>query len=285
MKKILLMMLLLSIAGCQTKETKTDSQTSDLIVEKTKETKSDAKLDDLMEIAAKSQCKQYYFKPNRGKPPVGYLKGLVLTYARALCQPYRSDVVLISSDPGSSSKDALAHYSSIFKSKGMTDSNLRNTYTLLTGLGMRESSGKWCSGTDASATNHKHDTCEAGLFQPSFNTALSSKASPELMRLYLKYKESKHGCFSDVFKEGVPKEQCTAARLKNYGVGEGVNFQKQTKECPSFAVEYAAVAIRTNYPHFGPLKRHEAEVRSECSSMLMQVEHFVGMNPEICEGL
>jgi len=47
---------------------------------------------------------------------------------------------------------------------------LRHLFVLLTGLGMRESSGHYGEGRDASATNTSAYTAEAGLFQVSYNS-------------------------------------------------------------------------------------------------------------------
>lgn len=77
---------------------------------------------------------------------------------------------------------------------------LKSLYTLGVGLGMRETSGKYCTGRDTSASNTSASTAEAGLFQTSYN---SMSASSELRNLFIEYKADTSKCFLDVFKVGV----------------------------------------------------------------------------------
>ena len=65
-----------------------------------------------------------------------------------------------------------------------TGDTLRHLFVLLTGLDMRESSGRCCEGRDLSASNTTADTAEAGLFQQSWNSRF---ASPELPKLVSQY--------------------------------------------------------------------------------------------------
>jgi hypothetical protein len=53
----------------------------------------------------------------------------------------------------------------------------------------------------------------------------------------------------DVFKEGV---RCTDANLENFGEGDGRDFQKLSKDCPFFALEFAAIGLRNIRKHWGP---------------------------------
>jgi hypothetical protein len=155
---------------------------------------------------------------------------------------------------------------------------LRHLFVLLIGLGMRESSGKYCEGRDRSASNTTAETAEAGLFQTSFN---ARSASPLLPVIFAQYKANPQG-FLDVFKEGV---RCSAAGLENFGSGEGVEFQRLSKECPAFAAEFAAVGLRHVRKHWGPIAMRAAEVRAECDEMLRQVQDAVDASPVICSAL
>jgi len=69
--------------------------------------------------------------------------------------------------------DALTWYNDQFKAISMGAATpverLRRLFVLLLGLGMRESSGRYCEGRDRSANNTGADTAEAGLFQMSFD--------------------------------------------------------------------------------------------------------------------
>ena len=88
---------------------------------------------------------------------------------------------------------------------------LRHLFVLLTGLGMRESSRKFCEGRDTSANNTGADTAEAGLFQVSYN---SIGAHFLLATLFDQYKGSTD--LRDIFEEGV---SCGNDSWKNWGRG------------------------------------------------------------------
>ena len=174
---------------------------------------------------------------------------------------------------GNATKDALAWYAQIFQNAGMSNeaagvNTLRHLFVLLIGLGMRESSGRYCEGRDRSANNTGANTAEAGMFQVSFD---ARSASPLLPQLFQQYSANPSG-FVDVFKEGV---KCTASDLQNFGTGPGRDFQRLCKECPAFAAEFAAVGLRNIRQHWGPIIKKAAEVRPEANLMLTQVGHAV----------
>lgn len=238
--------------------------------------------------AVASACYKYQWK-NRGQMPRGYVKGVSLVYARAVCNQTRSDVLVASKAKTSdTAKDALAWYDAIFAGLGMSNDvagidTLRHTYTLLMGLGMRESSGAHCTGRDLSASNVTSDSAEAGAWQTSWD---SHTASPELPKLFAAYKADTSACLLSTFAEGVT---CSAADWQNWGTGaDGLAFQKMEKECPTFAAEYAAVMIRVlggSLGHYGPLRTRAAEVRPECDALLAQVQTLTLQNPSVCAGL
>jgi len=242
----------------------------------------------IMDSVSASKCAQYTWK-DRGKAPIAYLQGVALVYAKSLCQPSREDVRLVSEprklpEPLWDYVDALSWYNSNFNSLGLNNDDegvetLRNAYTLLIGLGMRESSGQYCLGRDMSANYATGDTAEAGLFQASWGAHFSN---PALLRLHKRYQAGNEKCFLDVFSKGV---SCAASEAKNWGTGEGVIWQKMTKECPTYAVEYSAILLRTSggtNGEFGPLRRKEAELNLNCNEMLKQVEIAVKSEPQIC---
>ena len=142
-------------------------------------------IEKIISIVDSSKCASYSWK-NRGKAPAGYMRGMALTYARSICNP---SPTVSNTKNGSSDKDALAYYG--------TPASSISTYTLLIGLGMRESSGQHCIGRDTTATNTKAETAEAGLFQTSYN---SSSSNPELP-LLLKNFDKK--CYLEYFSEKV----------------------------------------------------------------------------------
>lgn len=236
----------------------------------------------IKDIAAKSSCAQFSFT-NRGRPPMAYLKGLSLTYARSLCRIRANPVepaapILKSANTGNATKDVLAHYSSILANAGLQtdtpgDEPLHATYVIGVGLGMRESSGRYCVGWDTAAGSDRSSSeGEAGLFQQSYN---SISASTELRKLYDEYLADESRCHLATFKEGV---SCSAQSV--LGTGEGADFQAFLKRCPAFATEYAMTLIRILRAHFGPLNRQEAQVVPACETMLSQVQKLVESNPE-----
>lgn len=246
----------------------------------------------VIDITAASTCADYYWA-DRGDAPLAYTTGMGLVFAGAFCHLDRSDVATVAAAKTADTEhDALAWYEEIFADLSMDNSvdgadTLRHAYTLLIGLGMRESSGEHCCGRDQSADNVTADTAEAGLFQTSYN---SHNFSDELDTLYAHWKILYNmafpvACLLDIFSEDV---YCSAADWENYGTGEGVIFQEMEKSCPAFAAEYAAFMLRVSggsLGHYGPLRRHEAEVRPECDAMFGEIQALIEANPYYCRFL
>src|SRR5439155_2058693 len=110
----------------------------------------------LRSIASQSQCAAHKWN-GRGTAPKSYIEGVTLVFARAVCQPQRPDVRVVSApmDTSAGSDDALEIYQTAFQANGMRNDTagtdtLRHSYTLLIGLGMMESPGKCCEGRDVS---------------------------------------------------------------------------------------------------------------------------------------
>ena len=214
---------------------------------------------------------------NRGKAPAGYLKGMAVSYARIYHElgagnAYAVEMAkAVTADPA---KDALKHYDEIFQQAGMDNTRdgvdtLRHLFVLMLGLGMRESSGRYCEGRDRSANNTTAETAEAGLFQTSFN---ARSATPLLPKLFADFKKKPTPCYMDVFKEGV---RARDADLENYGTGDGKDFQKLSKDCPLFAVEFAAIGLRNIRKHWGPINRRAAEVKADADTLFKEVQDLV----------
>jgi hypothetical protein len=240
-------------------------------------------------LAGNSACLKTSWK-DRGRAPAGYVKGVALSFARSLCRtkalgtPPAITKIIASSATGDSSRDALTWYKSIFASAGIPTNRsggdaVRAVYTLGMGLGMRESSGKYCEGWDKSAgSNRRSAEAEAGLFQVSYD---SMGASAELKALYLEYQASPERCQLATYKEGVT---CKAQGI--LGTGAGATYQKFNKACPAFAAEYGMTMLRLRRSHFGPINRKAAQVVSSCGTMLANVQKIVDSNQEAaCEEL
>jgi N-acetylmuramoyl-L-alanine amidase-like protein/putative peptidoglycan binding protein len=236
-------------------------------------------IEQITQMAAASPLARFNWK-DRGRAPAGYIKGMALVFGRVYCKFKAGDPAALDmaqNNTGDQARDALAWYDDVFDAAGMSNDTsgadtLRHLFVLLIGLGMRESSGKHCEGRDTTANNVTSDSAEAGLFQVSFN---AKDASPLLPQIFTRYKANPSG-FVDVFKEGV---RCSAASLQNFGSGDGKEFQRLCKECPAFAAEFAAVALRHIRKHWGPIIRKQAQVRPECDALLSQVQAAIDASP------
>lgn len=211
---------------------------------------------DVMKIVKASSCSTYTWG-NRGRASEGYLKAVAMTYAGQVCSPSPSASNAVKGDKN---LDVATHYP--------IEANLETVYALLIGSGMRESSGRQCTGVDESASNYAANTAEAGLFQTSYNAFLhpyikvSDKA--ELEALMDSYLADNKSCYS--------WNTCTT---KNYGTGRGMEFQKLAKQCPAFSVRTHATMMRVLYRHYGPLINKAAELRPECVDMLTKIKAAV----------
>jgi hypothetical protein len=245
-----------------------------------------ATVDQITRIAATSAIAPFFWPPNRGVAPKGYMKGMALVFARVLCKLKAGDpaaTAMAKAKAGTAAKDALVRYDNEFRSLGMPNDvagpdTLRHLFALMIGHGMLESSGKHCAGRHVAAGNTNAADIEAGLFQTSFNAASASSVLPPLFDRYL----ANPSGFLEVFKEGV---RCRPVDAENVGSGRGKEFQRLSKECPAFAVEFAAVVLRNRANHYGPIKRKEALVHRDAEKMLRDVQAVVDANPSICQAL
>jgi hypothetical protein len=228
----------------------------------------------LLEIVKNAKITTYDW-PERGKAEIGYYRGMAFGFARAYCKLNAGDAAateMAKADTNEPAKDALSHYKIQFAALGMSNAHagadtLRHLFVLLLGLGMRESSGQYCEGRDMSAGNDQGDTAEAGLFQCSYNL---HKVNALLDTLFANY--AGRTDFVEYFKAGVT---CSAASWKNWGIGTGVDFQALTKTCPAFAVEFAAVGLRNDRKHWGPINTRAAELRADSNTFFKQVQDFI----------
>lgn len=229
---------------------------------------SNAAIEKIKKAAADCPCRKYAWK-NRGKAPIGYIKGVALTYAKSyhdLKTSPSNAVKIMSQKIGGADKDALAHHGK----KGNSDiERLRAIYTLALGLGMRESTGNTTDGRDMSvpAENATEANAEAGLFQVSYD---SFGRSSEFPTLFNWYKVNAEECRLSVFMEGVKDKNRPLV-----GGGKGAEFQRFTKECPAFATDYVMIMLRINRSHFGPINKKEAEYNADAEKMFKKIESIV----------
>jgi hypothetical protein len=210
---------------------------------------------------------------------------MAVVFARVICKFQAGDpaaVEMAKRNTGDVAHDALAHYEDVFRGLGMNNDvsgpeTLRHLFVLMVGLGMQESSGKFCEGQDRSAPeNQTAEKAEAGLFQTSFD---ARHASPLLPDLFEKFTANPAG-FKEIFREGCSR--CTAANLENFGTGPGRVFQRLSKESPGFAAEFAAVTLRNLRGHYGPINTRAATVKEDCDTMLREVQDAVNALPGLC---
>lgn len=233
---------------------------------------SKGSLDEITSIALNSECAKTAHDV-QGKPPKSYLKGSALSFAKAVCHPEAETTVIASQALGEASKDALAHYG---VKPATAQERLEVVYSLMLGSAARESSWRWCVGKDPGASNTSSETCEAGLYQTSWN---SRSASPALPRLFQKFKADKSGCFATEYKGATT---CSEANMKNWGTGDGVEFQKLSKECPGFATEYHAIMLRVRRSHYGPINQKKSSIKPACTQMFKAIRAKIESKPSLC---
>jgi hypothetical protein len=238
---------------------------------------------DIREIAKNSKIASYSWK-DRSKAPTGWMQGMALAFA----QSYRKlnadhpAMVKMSRAQTNSDKDALYLYRKDFEQMGMSNVSagpdvLRHLYALMLGHGMRESSGKHCCGRDQSASNTDSNTCEAGAFQTSYNAAGSNK--PEFDDLMDEYLAGMAQGYLDAFDEGV---SCSSSDWASYGSGRGREFQDLCKNQPAFSAESCGLTLRNLCNHYGPIIRHESELKKDADVMLQEVQDYIDQSePEV----
>lgn len=232
----------------------------------------------IIKIANKSDIADYSWE-ERGSAPVGYTQGMALAFAQTYLklQAKHSAAVEMAKARTNSDKDALNVYKSSYQKLGMNNEHdgpdtLRHLYALMLGSGMRESSGRHCEGRDMSAENVSSDTCEAGLFQTSYNAHNAS--DPEFDMLMAEYSRSENEptCYLEAFSEDV---SCSSSEWDSYGSGTGREFQDLCKKCPAFAVETHGLTLRNLCNHYGPIVRGEVELRTEAAEMFKTVQDYM----------
>jgi hypothetical protein len=225
---------------------------------------------------------------DRGAAPEGYIRGMALAYATCVRKFERGEMTvheIAKAEAGDTEHDALALYHEQFQKLGMNNRTaggrmvLRSVFVFLLGLGMRESSGQHCCGRDQSAENVESDTCEAGLFQTSWNYHVCATDAEMLMDEYIHALEwFEPQCQLVAFEDGV---SCDKDDWENYGSGTGSQFQELSKVCPAFAVESAAVGIRNLRKHWGPIGRMEVEIAPEAKALFLEIDEILATDEAV----
>ena len=229
----------------------------------------------IIAIADSSAIANYSWR-DRGKAPKGYTAGIALCFAlaaTALAKDNQTAITMAQADRNDDDKDALSWYRDQFDDLGMDNSEdgidtLRHLFALMLGLGMRESSGKYCEGRDMSADNCTAETAEAGLFQTSWNIRSCNSRIPPLLP---RYWANPNG-FLGPFQNGAKPD---SNDLGNYGSGDGAKYQFLSKYAPAFHVFVTALGLRFLRQHWGPINRSEVELRREADAMLLEVQDYL----------
>ena len=273
MRKILIASFLL--AGCSHAQTPPPQPTPIPTESKSTSTPSATEIKqsiiDYQKVIAKSSGHSCYLESykHRGTAPKQLVEGLIANFTQEVCSPSGASNATL----GNSRKDALAHYKSPAK--------VENLYALMIGSGMQESSGGHDCGQDSDAPeNRTGPKAEAGIFQTSYN---SIAKSDELKRTYEEAKAGKVECYSDRYVACTGTDRASGfPRLKNWGEGEGVNFQALTKSCQGFAAKYHSIMLRVDRSHYGPINTKNAEMMPACVEMFSGLKDYISANKEIC---
>src|SRR4029077_1729178 len=188
--------------------------------------------------------------------PTGYIMGMACCFALALKRLQDGDPAvedMAQADRKNEDKDALSWYAAEFKKLKMDNSKsgtntLRHLFALMIGLGMRESSGKYCEGRDLSADNVSAETAEAGLFQTSYN---AKSCNPNIAALLDEFSDNPNG-FLEQFQFDVEPD---SNDLGNFGSGDGARHQFLSKFAPCYHVFMSAITLRYLRQHHGPINR------------------------------
>jgi hypothetical protein len=231
----------------------------------------------VMMIASMSEIASYQWR-DRGTAPTGYMWGMALSFAQSylrLQAGHHAVVEMAKANTHDDDTDALSWLNSDFVEVGLTNEEfgadtLRHLFVLLLGLGMRETSGEHCCGRDTSAENTTSDTCEAGLFQTSYNAHSCHRTFDPLMDEFAAG-ETVAG-FSQAFAREV---ECSDSDWDCYGSGRGKDFQELCKHEPAFAVESCALVLRNLRQHYGPINRREVEIRRDADDMFRAVQRYI----------
>ena len=213
-------------------------------------------------VVAQSSCASHKW-PGRGIAPRGYVRGMGRAYAKAWCDLRRPTSVAsrLAGTDFDAATDALAHYG---RAGGSPQDRLRALYALALGEGMRESTGNASTGFNRGVRHASSQDAEAGLFQVMPN---SLDDSPWLGELYDQYRSQPSWCLREVFMAGAKDR-----RQPVIGKGPDAEFQRFTKACPAFAVDYATIVLRTDMRKFPPVRHRKAQLTQACVAMFEQVE-------------
>jgi hypothetical protein len=240
---------------------------------------------EVVALIAQSPLRHYDW-PHRGTSPPAYLEGLILAFARAhaMLASQRGGAPLsgydaaawstgraavataVSPVTANSDHDVLAYYAAEVQRSGATvgtpGERLVAVFSIMTGLGMRESSGRYCAGADTEKSRGEPTTpknAESGLFQVSWDS-INGDADRQAMFLAFKSRTD----LLDVFRRNVAPK---GTDMVIHGEGDQAAFQTAMKNAPLFATLYTARFLRQRRGHWGPINTKRAEVRADAVAL------------------
>ena len=223
----------------------------------------------------------HYDWSDRGVAPRGYTKGMALAFAEAYRLMKAGDpsaVAAARERASDAAHDVLDHYAPELAAAGATTATaadrLVSVFSVMMGLGPRESSGRNCCGPDTpedrGPPGHPVPTtpenAEAGLFQVSYDSIAGKAHRQALVDAYAGRQD-----LLVEFGEGARCER-PGHWPPEVGAGKQAAFQKQMKECPIFAALYTAMFLREQRTHWGPINRKKAEVRRDAVELFTEVK-------------
>lgn len=245
---------------------------------------SDELISAIIDVAENSSIARYSWD-DRGQAPLGYTAGVALCFALALDRLNSEDDAayeMARANTGNEDTDVFAWYEDEFDEEGMDNSEdeeaparLRHLFALMLGLGMMESSGRYCEGRDQSVPPGYYgpagETTEAGCWQTSWDIRGASSNIPPLLNQYWQ-----NPCgFREVFQKGVSLHNND--ELTCPGDGPGTQYQFLSKYAPAFHSFVTALGLRSRRQHWGPINKKAAELKGAADQMLQAVQ-------ALCEG-
>ena len=234
---------------------------------------------------------------NQDPAPQAYIKGMALSYARVYCKfksghPAALEMARAKSGHAGADTDAFAYLAGMYAQQGLNNDVagidcLRNLFVLLFGLGVDESSGRYCKGRYLKDGFNQQDNAEAGMFQSAFNLTHPPAGHPNpsygavLLNLFNHYEANPTTGFAEVFRTGIT---CNANDAINWGQENtpGWRYQQLAKTCPAFAVEFTGVALRNRPRHWAPIRDRYVEIVPVCRELLIGIEGLVDRPPGFC---
>lgn len=214
-----------------------------------------------------------------GVAPIGFIKGACRCFGAAMLDLRAGDstvAVMAAASSGDTAHDVIAYYAPQFRAAGLSTAAgvdaLRSLTALMMDHATLESSGDCYTGVDTSAAAGRPGSeIEAGLWQQSQN---SFSCSPELPKVFAKYRAGGVDCYLSTFREGLH-----SSKSQSFGSGDALAFQELAKTCPRFSYLAAGVCLRKLRGHFGPINTDRATVRPQADALLRQVQTIVDAIP------